>query len=177
MPLVNQQAIDNILSRRSIRRFDPSKPVGDSLVKVMLECACAAPSGNNCRPWHFIVINDRKTLDAMAETKLYAKMLKTATLAIAVCSETEIEGRPIRYWEADCSAEMQNILLSSCALGLGSVWIGVSRGDDSLEDRLKSLLNVPDKIALMAIAAIGWPLETKDPHKGIDPHSLHINKW
>jgi nitroreductase len=72
---------------------------------------------------------------------------------------------------------MQNILLAANAIGLGSVWLGAKRGDNGLEEKLKSLLNVPMNIALMSIAAIGWPLETKDPHKGIDPHSLHSNKW
>ena len=113
----------------------------------------------------------------MADLHPYGKMLKTAALAIVVCSETEREDKVLRYWEEDCSAAMQNILLSANALGFGSVWLGAKRGDNDLEGRLKSLLNVPAGIALMGIAAIGRALETKDPHKGIDPHSLHSNKW
>lgn len=177
MTQINQEAINNILSRRSIRRFDQSKRVDDALVKIVLECACAAPSASNYHPWHFVVIDNRETLDSIADLHPFGKMLKTAALAIVVCSETEREGKVMRYWEEDCSAAMQNILLSATALGLGSVWLGAKRGDNDLEGRLKSLLNVPADIALMAIAAIGWPLETKDPHKGIDPHSLHRNKW
>ncbi len=177
MDQINREAVDNILSRRSIRRFDPERPVDDSYVRIILECACAAPSSNNFHPWHFIVVDRRDLLDEMADIHPYGKMLRTAVLAVAVCSETEREGKIIRYWEEDCSAAMQNILLSANALGLGSVWLGAKRGDNDLEGRLKSLLNVPGEIALMAVAAIGWPLETKDPHKGIDPHSLHRNKW
>lgn len=177
MTQINLEAIDNILNRRSIRRFDLSKQVDDAYVKIILECACAAPSANNYHPWHFVVIDKREILDSMAELHPYGKMLKTAVLAIAVCSETEREGKTMRYWEEDCAAAMQNILLSATALGLGSVWLGAKRGDNGLEERLKSLLNVPVEISLMAIAAIGWPAETKDSHKGIDPHSLHCNKW
>lgn len=177
MTQINQEAIDNILSRRSIRRFDPSRPIEDLSLKIILECACAAPSANNFRPWHFVVIDKREILDRMAELHPYGKMLKTAAVAIAVCAETEREGKILRYWEEDCAAAMQNILLSANALELGSVWLGVKRGDNDLEGRLKSLLNVPTEISFMAIAAIGWPIETKDPHKGIDPHSLHSNKW
>lgn len=177
MTEINREAISNILSRRSIRRFDPSKHVDDASLKIILECACAAPSANNFRPWHFVVIDKREILDRMAELHPYGKMLKTAALAIAVCAETEREGRILRYWEEDCAAAMQNILLSANALELGSVWLGVKRGDNDLEVRLKSLLNVPTEISLMAIAAIGRPIETKDPHRGIDPHSLHSNKW
>ncbi len=173
----NNPAILNILSRRSIRRFDPLKPVPHDLIELIIECACAAPSANNCHPWHFIVIEKREILDAIADTHPYGKMLKTATLAVVVCSELEYDDKPLRYWEEDCSAAMQNILLAANALGLGSVWLGAKRGDNNLEVKLKTMLNVPDRIALMSIAAIGWPIETKDPHKGIDAHSLHLNKW
>ena len=177
MTQINQEAIDNILTRRSIRRFDPTKHIDDAYVKIILECACAAPSANNYHPWHFIVVESRETLDSIADLHPYGKMLKTAALAIVVCSETEREGKVLRYWEEDCSAAMQNILLSANALGFGSVWLGAKRGDNDLEGRIKSLLNVPAGIALMGIAAIGRALETKDPHKGIDPHSLHSDKW
>ena len=177
MSRTSLEAIDNILSRRSIRRFDPSQNVDNVSLKTILECACAAPSASNYHPWHFIVIDSRETLDSMADLHPYGKMLKSAPLAIAVCSETERDGKVLRYWEEDCSAAMQNILLSANALGFGSVWLGAKRGDNDLEGKLKSLLNVPTQIALMGIAAIGRPLETKDPHKGIDPHSLHSNKW
>lgn len=177
MTEINREAVSNILSRRSIRRFDPSKHVDDASLKIILECASAAPSANNYRPWHFVVIDKRELLDMMAELHPYGKMLKTAALAIAVCAETEREGKILRYWEEDCAAAMQNILLSANALEFGSVWLGVKRGDNDLEVRFKSLLNVPTEISLMAIAAIGRPLETKDPHRGIDPHSLHSNKW
>jgi len=108
---------------------------------------------------------------------LMARCLRLAAVAIVVCSELVCADEPLRYWEEDCSAAMQNILLAANALGLGSVWLGVKHGDNNLEGKLKTLLDVPDRIAMMGIAAIGWPLETKDPHKGIDAHSLHINKW
>lgn len=170
-------AILNILSRRSIRRFDISKPVSPDIVELIIECACAAPSANNSHPWHYIIIDKRHILDALADIHPYGKMLRTAAVAIVVCSELVCADEPLRYWEEDCSAAMQNILLAANALGLGSVWLGVKHGDNNLEGKLKTLLDVPDRIAMMGIAAIGWPLETKDPHKGIDAHSLHINKW
>ena len=171
------QAILNILSRRSIRRFDQSRSVDAEIIELIIECACAAPSANNSHPWHYIIIDKREILDAVADTHPYGKMLKTAVLAIAVCSELECDDKPLRYWEEDCSAAMENILLAANALELGAVWLGVKHGDNNLEGKLKTMLNVPDRIALMGIAAIGWPLETKDPHKGIDAHSLHMNKW
>lgn len=176
MPEVNNPAIENILSRRSIRKFDLTKEVSNKLRTLLIECACAAPSAHNYKPWHFIVVDGRDRLDALAEVHPYGKMMSTATLAIVVCGTTHGEV-DYSYWEEDCSAAMQNILLAANAVGLGSVWLGVRHAPDGLEGQLKELLGVPTEVAILGIAAIGCPQTTKDPHKGIQPHVVHVNKW
>lgn len=169
-------AIENILSRRSIRKFDPSQEISAEQRALLIECACAAPSAHNHRPWHFILVDGRERLDLLAETHPYGKMMGTATLVVAVCGTTQGEV-DYSYWEEDCSAAMQNLLLAANAVGLGSVWLGVRHAVAGLEGRLKELLGVPAEVALLGLAAIGYPLVTKDPHKGIEPHVVHVNKW
>lgn len=173
---MNTQAIENILSRRSIRRYDPAREVPQELRELLIECACAAPSARNLRPWRFIIVDEREKLSAIAEVHAYGKMLDTATLAIIVCGITDGDG-DYSYWEEDCSAAMQNILLAAGAVGLGSVWLGVRHSPDGLEDKLKKMFGVPSGVAILGVAAIGYPAMTRDPHKGIEPHIVHINKW
>lgn len=172
----NNPAIENILGRRSIRGYDPAREVPGELRSLLIECACAAPSAHNFKPWHFIVVDGRERLDTLAEVHPYGKMLSAATLAIIVCGMTrdEIE---YPYWEEDCSAAMQNILLAAHAVGLGSVWLGVRHAESGLEARLKNMFGVPGDAAILGIAAIGYPLTSKDPHKGIEAHAVHTNKW
>lgn len=168
--------IENILSRRSIRRYDPAKEVPGELRELLIECACAAPSAHNYRPWHFIVVDGRERLDTLAKIHPYGKMLSSATLAIIVCGMTRGEAE-YTYWEEDCSAAMQNILLAARSVGLGSVWLGVRHSGGGLEDKLKGMFGIPADAAVLGIAAIGYPLTTRDPHKGIDAHAVHTNKW
>ena len=78
----------------------------------------AAPSGKNGQPWDFIVLTRREILDEMAERLPYAKMLREARVAIAVCADRTKSP----YWYVDCSAAAENILLAAHALGLGAVW-------------------------------------------------------
>ena len=59
-------SLQAIFARRSIRKYT-SDSVKDEDVTKLLQAAMAAPSGGNMKPWHFIVIKDRKTLDALAE--------------------------------------------------------------------------------------------------------------
>ena len=174
---MTNQTIETILARRSIRRFDPTRQISREEAGKLLECACAAPSAGGRRPWHFIVVDDRGLLDKLAEIHPYASMLKTAPLAVIVCGETEREGKQLSWWEEDCSAAMQNILLAAEALSLGAVWLGVRHGADGLEGRIGALFSVPAGVAVLGAAAIGSPAETKDPHNGVDAWCLHVNKW
>lgn len=55
----------------------------------MLRAAMAAPTAMNKQPWHFVVVDQRDLLDALADANPYAKMIKKAPLAIVVCGDTE----------------------------------------------------------------------------------------
>nr|NQU92686.1 nitroreductase family protein [Bacteroidota bacterium] len=117
------QTITTILNRRSIRKYI-TKPVEPEKTDQLLEAAMYAPSARNYRPWHFIVVDERKKLDDLSELHPYAKMLKEAPLAIVVCGDKSIE-KEEGYLAINCSAATQNILLSAFDLGLGSVWLGL----------------------------------------------------
>lgn len=170
-------AISTILARRSVRQFDP-RPVEEEKVNLILECGHAAPSAYNVRPWHFVVIDDRKVLNAIADAHPFAKMLYQAPLAIAICAEIGDKEITKRYWEEDCSAAMENILLAATALGLGSVWIGVAHVGQPKEV-IRKLLGVPPEVEIHGIAAIGYPPQgfKVQPHSGVDPSKVHRNRW
>jgi nitroreductase len=53
-------------SRRSVRRFKPESP-GRERVEHLIEVACTAPSASNKQPWRFFVVDDRSTIDRMAD--------------------------------------------------------------------------------------------------------------
>ena len=57
-----------IQDRRSIREYTP-EPVSDDDLKMILEAARLAPSGENAQPWRYVVVRDpatRKKLGALA---------------------------------------------------------------------------------------------------------------
>lgn len=112
-----QDALENIFSRKSVRKYLP-KPVEKEKLELLLKAGMAAPSGKDVRPWELIVIDNREVLDSMAAVLPYAKMLKEAPTAIVVCGDTTKSS----YWYLDCSAVTQNILLAAEALDLGAVW-------------------------------------------------------
>ena len=166
--------LDVILARRSIRKYT-SEPVTDEDIKKLLEAAMAAPTGGNRKPWHFIIIKERETLDRLAVKHPYGKMLTEAPLCIAVCGDPSLTPLPRNFIPQDCSAATMNILHAAVALGLGAVWIGLAL--DEHYDMARSLLGMPEDIVPHNLIAIGHPAEQKEPRTQYDETRVHSEKW
>lgn len=167
---MSESFIDTIFARRSIRRYT-SEPVTEEQIKTLLEAAMAAPSANNLRPWHFVVVTERETLKKLAEAHPYGKMLFDAALAIVVCGEP---GN--LHWVQDCSAASQNILLAATALGLGGVWLGVHPRTGP-ERNIRRVLDIPEEISVLNVISIGHPAEKKPPRTQYEEIKVHRERW
>ncbi|MGZ4880022.1 MAG: nitroreductase family protein [Halobacteriota archaeon] len=163
-----------ILSRRSIRKY-ADEPISDEDVEALLRAAMHAPSGVNEQPWHFVVIKDRKILDAIPRISRTAQMVKHAPLAIAVCADKNLEKFP-GLWALDCSAATENILLAATARGLGAVWTAVYPFEDRIKG-IKKLLNLPGEVIPLCVIPVGRPAETLAPVDRFNPSCIHYETW
>jgi nitroreductase len=167
-------AMDAILSRRSIRQYT-EKPVSDETVKELLEAAMSAPSAGNEQPWHFVIINDRGILKEIPKIHPHSRMLEHAPVAILVCGDEQLQ-KYQGYWVQDCSAATENILIAAQAMGLGAVWLGVY----PIEDRvigIRKLLDIPEHVTPFSLISIGYPAEQKPPANRYDASRVHHNQW
>ena len=64
-------ALQSIFRRRSVRVYE-NRSVPDNLIHDLLEAAMAAPSAVAKDPWHFIVVREQKTRDALANGQVLA---------------------------------------------------------------------------------------------------------
>jgi len=167
-------AMEAILSRRSIRRYT-DKQVSDEVVKELLEAAMSAPSAGNEQPWHFVIITDRQILNEIPKIHPYSGMLKEAPLAVLICGDESLQKYKV-YWVQDCSAATENLLIAINAKGLGGVWLGVY----PIEDRVKGirkLLGMPENVIPFSLISVGYPAEQKPPANRYDESRVHHNKW
>jgi nitroreductase len=163
-----------INTRRSIRRFS-SEPVSEETIKELLHAAMQAPSARNEQPWHFVVITERKTLDAIAEGHPHAKMLHEAPVAVAVCGELSSDTNR-RYWMLDCACATQNLLLSAHTQGLGGVWVAVYPREERIM-LLSELLGLPSHVVPLNVIPLGYPAERKEPSERFDPEKIHFGRF
>jgi len=54
----SRRFLEAMSTRRTIRDFNPSRPVDPELIENAIRTAATAPSGANIQPWRFVVVTD-----------------------------------------------------------------------------------------------------------------------
>lgn len=170
-----QAAIENIMTRTSIRQYK-DQPVEQEKIDIMLKAAMAAPTAVNLQPWHFIVIDDAKTIGLLS-----GRQPTNAPLLIAVCGDTnkttmENGSKLPDFWVQDVSAATENLLLAAHALGLGAVWTGVYPMMDRTAE-VANVLNCPQNIIPLAVVRVGYPDESPAPKDKYKEENISYNKF
>jgi nitroreductase len=163
-----------ILSRRSIRKYN-GKQIPDTDIQEILKAAMFAPSAVNCQPWHFIVTSSKELFESIMKIHPYASFLMDASHAILVCGDENLQ-HDIGYYQLDCSAATQNILLSSHSMGIGSCWIGIEPRIERKE-KFKSLFKLPEHIQPFALISLGYTDKVKSTPDRYKADRVHHDHW
>jgi nitroreductase len=152
-----------IQKRRSIRKYQ-RKPVEAQKVQALVEAALRSPSSMGYNPWEFLVVDDPILLDRLSTAKPQGSaFIKNAPLGIVVCADPERSS----VWVEDASIACIFVQLTAESLGLGSCWIQIrERMHDqakAAETYISEVLNIPKKLKVEAMIAIGYPDEHKSP--------------
>lgn len=171
-------AIECIMTRRSVRSFKPDMPEKEK-INVVIEAARYAPSGMSRQTWHFVVVTDKDWLERMNE-RVYG-------IVNSASKESNLErngakGYSCNYHspvfiivsadpqygtsEDDCACALENMFLAAHAVGLGSCWIN-QLGKENCE-KLRDLLTeagVPEKDMVYGCCALGYPDAPPAPRK------------
>ena len=146
--------IDTILSRRSVRKFT-DEPVAKTYINTILNAGRWAPSGLNNQPWRYIVVQDRDTIEEIACCTRYSNVVQGARVLIAVFLDKDAIYNYVKDVQA-VGASIQNMLLACCNLELGAVWLGEIL---NRKEKVNLILDAPDPFELMAVLAIGNPMD------------------
>jgi len=136
------EAVRTLLAVRNYR----DTPIPDAVVRRIVEAGRLTGSGMNRQPWHFIVVRDRKTLGRLGEVASSGPYVAEAPLAIVVAVDKT------RFAVSDASRAIQSMLLTAWADGVGSNWVGFGGLDG-----VKTLLDIPAKLDVLAILPFGYP--------------------
>ena len=170
------ETLKTIFQRKSVRIYQ-DKPISKDALELLVRAAMAAPSGADTRSWSFIIIQDKKMLESLAQGLKYGKMLKKSGAAIIVCGNPEksvFEGD--QYWMFDCSIAAENILLAAESIGLGAVWVSVYPNNLRIRNT-KEILELPKDIEPLCVISLGYPKIEQKPKDKFDSKKMHWDKW
>jgi nitroreductase len=138
------EAVRTVLA---VRQYQ-DKPVPPEVVARILEAGHLTASSMNMQPWHFILVNDRPTLQKMAAIVTSGPYIAEAPLAVVVAIEAT------EYAVSDASRAIQSMVLTAWSEGVGSNWTGFTG-----IDVLKALLGIPDALQVLAVIPFGYPVK------------------
>jgi nitroreductase len=150
-------------NRRSIRKF-LQQPIEPEKIDLILKAALMSPASKRTNGWEFWVVQQKNTLEKMAECRPYgSKLLENAPLAIVVTADPSKSD----VWFEDASIASIIIQLEATDLGLGSCWVQIyNREKDetiSAEQYIKNILNIPEHLHVLSAIAIGYKDEERKP--------------
>jgi nitroreductase len=167
---------ETVFHRASVRNFGAGRISAEDWDRL-LRAAMAAPTAVNRQPWEFIVIEERTTLAALADSLPYAKMAKQAAGAVLVCAVPERANQQrVEYAVIDASAACENLLLAADALGLGAVWTAVYPQADR-QAFVRRILGIPENVIPLALVPIGYPAVDERPKDKYRPEFVHRERW
>lgn len=162
------EVFEAIKKRRSMRRFDATKPVTTEEVEKLLEAAKWAPSAGNLQSWYFVVARDESIKKALAGAA-HQEFIAQAPVVIVACAD--LERSASRYGDRgfflyaiqDATIAAQNIWLTATEMGLGGVWVGAFD-----EGEASRILELSPKLRPIAMLAIGYPGESRSSTSRIE---------
>lgn len=165
--------IELLRTRRSIRKYTDDAVNAEDRA-LLEEALLRSPSSRNKRPWEYVFVDDRKLLEALSRAKPHgSSFVENAALAIVVCAE---QAR-CDVWIEDCTIAAFIAQLQAHSLGLGSCWVQIrQRKHDegtSADSYVRQLIDIPDRLQVEAIIAIGHPAEQK---QGVADEKLERSK-
>ena len=120
--------IENIMARRSIRKYKPT-PVGRDTMNVILECGINAPNGQNRQSWEVRVVDSPALMDeikeAMAqghpdmEPKAVKGCFRNAPVMVFIARDPSYD-----FSAYDCGLLAGNMMLAAQSLDVGSICLG-----------------------------------------------------
>ncbi len=143
------ETFDAIRTVLAVRQFKDT-PIPEAAVRQIVEAGHLTASSMNGQPWHFIVVQNKETLNQLGKLARTGPYIAQAPLAIVVGIERESP-----YGVSDGSRAIQSMILTAWSQGIGSNWVGFNNLPNINEP-----LGIPENISVLAIIPFGYPAKT-----------------
>ena len=160
--------IENMMSRRSIRKYKP-QAVNRDTMQIILNCGINAPNGQNKQSWEIRVVDNPEFINGItevykkqnpkaAEDPNFRNMFRNASTVVFIANDKSYDLSQI-----DCGLLGENMILSAWSMGIGSCCLAsptrFMTDTPEAAEYLKRL-ELPEGYRLLYCIAFGYPDET-----------------
>ena len=178
--------------RRSIRVF--TQGISEELLRKIILVGTKAPSARNLQPWEFIIVDDPRIIDQIAEHKYQQNRLQSPKPGT---TQADVENEALRQRKAyqNCSIvavchkegleQVQStwMCIENMALAVTTEGLGIipSHFWEEHQEAVEKLLGIPEGYELATVLLIGvqegYPNIKKDVPRRPEFSWLHRNKF
>ncbi len=184
-----------ILSRRSVRHFDPEHKMNKKEIDKLLSLAVQSPTAFNIQNWRFVVVRDAALRKKIRAASWDQAQVTEASVLIILCADLKAwEKEPMRYWHSAPEPVREFIVptihdyyngldqvqrdeaMRSCGIAAQTLMLAAkSMGYDSCPmdgfdfEAVAELINLPDDHAISLFVAIGKAVNETDGPKDLLP--------
>lgn len=170
-----------LIERASCRNFE-DRPIPPEVLEWVLQAGVHAATGGNLQPYSIIQVENKDTLQELAELCGGQQFIAKAPLALIFCLDwrrlqrwAELEVAPFsanhsfrHFWISfqDTIICAQNVCTAADALGLGSVYVGTV-----LECfyELRDMLKLPPGVFPVVLLSLGYSKHQPQPRPKLPP--------
>lgn len=173
---------DEILKKRHCTRKFSTKKIPLTEVIKVAEASRFSPMAGNIFTIKLIIVGEQEKKNEIAEAALQQYFLSDSSYIIVVCSDIanlsrSYENQAEKYARQQAGAAIENMFLKATDLRLACCWVGAFD-----EDKIKSILKIPDHIHVEALIPIGNQIKVKKKQiksktKPDLKQIVHFEKW
>lgn len=151
------EVINNIITRRSIRKFT-TQPISRDIIEDIVNAALHAPSGMGKQTWKFTVVTNKAAIVKLAEAIEHATNREGYDMyePAAIIIPSNLKDSP--WGREDNACALENIFLAANSYGVGSVWINQLSGacDEPSIRKVLDEFGIPGDHVVYGLAALGY---------------------
>ena len=164
----NNAVIETIMTRRSVRKYQP-QAVNRDTMQIIVECGINAPNAINRQAWEIRIVDNPEVIKKLtdlyvkdnpkeAENPSFINMFRNAPTVAFIANDTTFAYSPV-----DCGLMAENMILSAWSMGIGSCCLGgPARFMKSNPEANKYLqeMGFSENYDLLLCIGFGYPAET-----------------
>jgi nitroreductase len=142
----SEEVFEHVRTLLAVRQF-ADKPVPTEVIDRIVGAAHLTASASNLQPWHFVVVQERASLERLGQLATTGPYIARAQVAVVVAVD-----KSSRLAVSDASRAIQDMMLVAWSHGVGSNWVGFRN-----LPAVSTLLGIPAEYDVLAIVPFGYP--------------------